>query len=76
MSDKDDEVDDDLFEMELYDTSDVTFDIKTRSRREIALVAKAATSDFNLVKYYLSLKEYVEKIEAELNISERDDEKH
>jgi hypothetical protein len=58
----------DDFPAEMYDTSDVKFSIKDgRRRNEVTLVAKAET-DFNLVKFYLALKEFVEKIERELNI--------
>jgi hypothetical protein len=71
--DKDDDM---IFHPELYDTSDVTFEMKEgRKRNEITLVAKS-DSDFNLVKFYLSLKEFVEKIENELNIMEAADGEH
>jgi hypothetical protein len=66
------------FDCELYDTSDVTFTIKqNKAQNEIALIAKcSATSKFNLVKYYLSLREYVDKIESELGIMSETDGEH
>lgn len=72
-----DELDDiEVFDAELYDTSDVKVDLKNRSRREIALVFKASTADFNLIKFYLALRDYVDKIERELNIMEAADGDH
>lgn len=63
--------DDERFAPELYDTSDVKFHMPpSRSRKRVVLVADSET-DFNLVKYYLALKEFTEKIERELNIMEK-----
>lgn len=62
--------DDVLIESDLFDISDVVFDIPpTRNKCKIYLVAKSDTP-FTLMKYYLALKSYVEKIEAEMNIFE------
>lgn len=61
-------LDDETFSPELYDTTDVVFEMPhSRKRNVVTLVAKSHT-DFNLVKYCLALKEFVEKIERELNI--------
>lgn len=64
------------FDATLYDSSDVTFEMKQPHRREIRLIAKASVADFNLVKYYLALKAFVEKIEKELDIMEQADGEH
>lgn len=62
------------FSPELYNTSDVVFTMKDgRRRNEVVLIA-TADSSFNLIKYYLSLKAFVEKIERELEIMEEADE--
>lgn len=56
------------FFAEMYDISDVKFHIKqTRSRRKVELVAESE-SDFNLFKYYLALKTYIERIEHEIGV--------
>ena len=66
----------DYFDPLHYDISDVDFEMKQPNRREIRLIAKASTSDFNLVKYYLALKSFVEKIEKDLDIMEEADGEH
>lgn len=71
-----DKSDMEVFPAELYDSSDVKIDIKQPSRREIRVTLKASTADFNLVKFYLSLKDFVEKIEGELGIMERTEGEH
>lgn len=81
MSDQDldllDEDDDTLVEVshELYDTSDVEFGIHQKSRKEIFLRVKS-NSDFNLIRFYLALRDYVDKIEAELNVMPEHWEQH
>jgi hypothetical protein len=67
---------DEIFDAELFDTSDVTVSSCDVGRRKIILTLRASTADFNLVKVYLSLKDYVEKIERELNIMEQTDGEH
>ncbi len=53
---------------EMYNTDDVTFSMKDgRRRNEVILIAKS-DSDLNLVKYYLALKAFIEKIEVEMDI--------
>ena len=64
MSNYDDEA---ILESDLYDISDVVFEIKQKRRREIALIATSET-DFNLMKYYLALKNYIEQIEHEIGV--------
>lgn len=62
------------FSPEMYNTSDVKFTMKDgRRRNEVVLVAKSET-DFNLLKYYLALKSFTEKIERELDIMEEAEE--
>lgn len=57
---------------ELFNTEDVVFDVKPgRRRNEITLVARCSSKrDFNLIRYYLALKGFVEKIERELDLLE------
>lgn len=64
---EDDQEEVEAFEHEMYDASDVKFEVRNRGRNQIVLIAKSET-DFNLLKYYLALKDYVDKIETELNI--------
>lgn len=65
-----DEDDLEVYPAELYDSSDVKIEMRQSSRREIRLYLRASEADFNLVKFYLSLKDYVEKIEKELGVLE------
>ncbi len=61
---------------DMFDVADVTFDIKERrSRREIHLVARS-DSDFNLLKYALSLRMFVEQIEAQLGLMDEAEGEH
>lgn len=56
------------FSPEMYNTEDVVFSMRDgRKRNEVVLTAKSK-SDFNLVRYYLALRFFVEKIERELDI--------
>ncbi len=68
---------DDIFHPDLYDISDVEFEMyqPPKKRRHIYITLKSET-DFNLVKLYLALKGYVEKIEEELNIMEAAEGEH
>lgn len=67
-SDEDDELAEPYF-AELCDISDVTYDmIPRKSRREVLLMIKAKERDFNLMKFYLALKAYTEKVEEELGV--------
>lgn len=62
-----DEVDEPYF-AEMCDISDVTITMPpNRKRNRVVLVIESET-DFNLMKFYLSLKSYVEKIETEIGI--------
>lgn len=71
-----DEDDDEIFDASLFDTSDVKVEIKnSRSRREVTFTIRSE-SDFNLVKIYLSLKDYVEQMEQSMNILEGSGETH
>jgi hypothetical protein len=64
------------FEADMYDTSDVVFSIKENKRRtEVTLVATSKTN-FNLLKYCLALRDFVDKVERELNIMSDHDRMH
>lgn len=53
---------------ELYNIEDIVFTMKDSKRRtEVTLVAKGER-DINLIRYYLALKDLVEKIERELGV--------
>lgn len=53
---------------DLFDISDVTVEFRpTRNRRQVSLLLKSET-DFNLMKYYLSLKTHLEQLETEIGI--------
>jgi hypothetical protein len=43
---------------------------QSKHRREIYLIVKSESKDFNLLKFYLALRQYVDKIEAEIGILE------
>jgi len=58
----------DSYVPEIFDPSDVTWEMpKTKTRRKVMLVATSET-DFNLMKLYLSLVALTEKIEEEMGI--------
>lgn len=57
-----------VYDFELFDISDITEDIKFKSRREISLVLKAQSSDFNLMKYYLAVKDHADRIGVQLGM--------
>jgi hypothetical protein len=53
---------------ELCDISDVRFSMQpNKNRCRVVLVAESDT-DFNLMKFYLALKAYVERIESEIGV--------
>jgi hypothetical protein len=58
------------FSPEMYNTEDVVFEMPNGKRRNVVTLIARSGTDFNLVKYYLSLKEFVDKIEQQLNIME------
>lgn len=61
-----------ITDAELFDPSDVEIDFtKSKNIKEITLVMKSQTP-FNLIKFYLALKDYVEGMEDELGIPEPD----
>jgi hypothetical protein len=61
---------------ELFDISDVTCDIpKSKSRREVILVLRSQ-SNFNLMKFYLALRQYLEQMEDDIGVLEADGELH
>lgn len=55
---------------ELFDTKDVHIDFsKSKNINEITLVL-TADAPFNLMKFYLALKDYVQKMEDEMGVLE------
>jgi hypothetical protein len=68
--------DDEPYFADLVDISDVTVDmIPRKSRREVLFIVKSK-SDFNLIKLYLALKNYTEKIEDEIGVLAEADGEH
>lgn len=66
----------DIVDHELFDISDVTFDMRpSKTRNEVTLKLNG-DRPFSLMRYYLSLKQHVEQIELGLNISDADDGDH
>lgn len=61
---------------DLFDISDVTEVMKCKGRREILLTFKASEQDFCLMKFYLSLKRYVDQIESAIGVSPEDGQEH
>ena len=59
-----------IFDAELFDTSDCTISSCEVGRRKIIFTLRASTADLNLLKVYLALKDYVEDLERSLNIME------
>lgn len=60
--------DQDLTDQELFDTSDVTWEVvKSKRRDQITLILKTEGS-FSIMKTYLALQMICEKIELEMNI--------
>jgi len=49
----------------VYDTSDVTVDIKFVGRREMMIILKSPR-DFNLMRYYVTMWAHLEKLGVEL----------
>jgi len=66
----------DFTDAELFDISDVDYEIKpSRKRNEVTIVMRAETN-LNLIKIYLKLKEMIENIEKQLNILDEADGEH
>lgn len=55
-------------DLELFDCSDVTWEIEDSKRSDQIKIILKTEGRFNLLKTYLSLKMITEKIELELNI--------
>lgn len=65
-----DETDLDITDHELFDTSDITFDVqRLKGMCRLHIVMKSETP-INLMRFYLSLKEYLFKIENEIGVME------
>lgn len=66
----------DLTELELFDISDIKIDIqRTKNSTKLYLILKSE-SPINLMRFYLSIKGYVEKIENELGVMPEEPEVH
>lgn len=66
-----------IAECELFDISDVSWNTKsTKDMKKIYLIAEAEDLPFNLMKYYLALKAYVFKMEAEIGVFEESPDVH
>lgn len=57
-------------DLDIFDCSDVTWEIEPSKRRGEVRILLKAEEQFNLMKIYLSLLMMAEKIELELNIFE------
>jgi hypothetical protein len=63
-----DDEDLDLSDYELFDVSDITFDVqRLKNNTKLYLVMRSETP-INLMRFYLSLKEYVFQIEQEIGV--------
>lgn len=59
-----------LSDWELFDTSDITFDVqRTKGLCKLYVVMKSETP-INLMRFYLALKEYLFQIEQEIGVCE------
>lgn len=68
--------DEETFDFELFDTSDVTISKCEVSRRKIIFTMRASQSDLNLMKVYLALKDFVDDLQDKLNIMEEAEGEH
>lgn len=66
--DEDDEID--LKDFELFDISDITYDMFTSKNRKKFSITAVSERDFNLMRIYLWLKATTERLEQELGIME------
>jgi hypothetical protein len=56
--------------LEHFNISDIRWDVKNfRRGKEVHLIARS-DSNINLMRYYLALKNYIEKMEHEIGIME------
>jgi hypothetical protein len=60
----------DLSEFELFDTSDITFDVQRTKGMCKLYVAMKSETPINLMRFYLALKEYLFQIEQEIGVME------
>lgn len=69
METDDDNLINEIAESDLFDISDVNFHTKrSKDMKKIYLIAEATDLPFNLMKYYLSLKNYVFQMEQEIGV--------
>lgn len=61
---------------EMFDISDVTFEMPESRSRRVVNVRLRSESDFNLIKFYLALNFYVEKMENEIGIMAESEGEH
>ena len=66
----DSDIDDQISDNELFDISDVQIEFqRTRGMCKVYMIMKSETP-FNLLKYYLALKQYITDLENEIGILE------
>lgn len=56
--------------LEMYDASDVTWEIEETKRNDVIKIVFKTEGRFNLIKTYLAMKLMVETIETQLGIME------
>lgn len=65
-----------VWDADLFDASDVTWEVLESKRRDRVTIVLHSEEPFNLTKTYLALKLLTEKIELELNILDEADGEH
>lgn len=70
------DLEDEIYDFELFDISDITLDFQQVKRlNRIYLIMKSETP-INLMRFYLKLKDYIAKMEAEIGVMEEVSEEH
>jgi hypothetical protein len=62
--------------LDMYDASDVTWEIKETKRADKVHIILSTEGRFNLIKTYLGLKLLVEKIETQIGVMEETEGEH
>lgn len=55
-------------DLELFDISNVKFDLKQNTSKGLLVLIAQSEDHWNLMRYYLALRSYVLKLEAEMGI--------
>lgn len=66
----------DYFEADMFDASDVEYEVLPSKKRTQVDIRLKSETDFNLIKIYLGLKSICDKIETELGIMEAAEGEH